>query len=152
MINGKIVVYTSGSWDALHAGHVVTLKKARSLGDYLIVGVSTNRLIKKYKFVEPCLPYKDRCYVVKELKCVDEIIIQKKFFDVRQLRKYHIDIIVLGKDWKNKPFPELENAVKQLECKLVFVPYPKRLNSSVIKEKIIKNAYNIIKANIKRGK
>ena len=140
------IVYTSGSFDLCHFGHLNILLKAKKLGTYLIVGVSTNALIKKYKKAAPIVSYRDRAAIIKQLKCVDKVIKQSKFFDVEQLKKYNIDIIVLGSDWKGKKFEELDNCLKQLKIKMVYVPYTKRLSTSKIKEKIINNAVKIIKA------
>ena len=150
MINNKIIIYTGGSFDLFHYGHLNILLKAKKMGDVLLVGVSTDRLINKYKKTKPIITYKDRVAIIKELKCVDKVIKQTSFFNVNQLKRYKIDIIVLGSDWKNLLFPELENIVKKLHCKLIFIPYTKRLSSSKIKEKIIRNSYDIIKSQIKR--
>ena len=145
-----LIVYTSGSYDLLHYGHVNVLLKAKALGNYLIVGVSTDALISKYKGIKPIICYKDRVAIIKELKCVDKVIKQNSFFDVKQLKKYHIDIVVLGDDWKSKSFPELTKCLKKLNIKMVYVPYTKRLSTSKIKVKIIRNAVEIIKSQTKR--
>ena len=148
----KITVYTAGSFDMLHVGHTNILKKAKKLGDCLIVGVSSDALIRKYKHLSPIISYKDRASVVKDLKYVNEVIKQDRFFDVEQLRPYRIDIIVLGNDWENKSFPELENCLKTLNIKMIYLPYTKRLSSSSIKEKIIRMAIPIIRSQSKRSK
>ena len=144
------VIYTAGSYDLLHYGHVNVLLKAKALGNYLIVGVSTDALISKYKGMKPIICYKDRVAIIKELKCVDKVIKQNSFFDVKQLKKYNIDIIVLGDDWKGKSFLELDRCLKELNIKIVYVPYTKRLSTSKIKVKIIRNAVEIIKSQTKR--
>jgi len=146
----KKIIYTSGTYDLAHFGHLNILKKAKALGDYLIVGVSTDALVSKYKKMKPIVCYKDRIAIIQELKCVDKVIKQEKFFDVKQLKKYNISTIVLGDDWKNKSFPELERCLKELNIKIIYVPYTKRLSTSKIKEKIIRNAIEIIQAQSKR--
>jgi glycerol-3-phosphate cytidylyltransferase len=140
------IIYTAGSYDLFHFGHLNILLKAKKMGNRLIVGVSTDALISKYKNLKPVICFRDRVAIIKELKCVDRVIKQEKFFDVKQLRQYHIDIIVLGDDWKNKKFPELEKCIDELHIKMVYVPYTKRLSTSKIKEKIIRNAVQIIRA------
>ena len=146
----KKVIYTSGAYDLFHFGHLNILLKAKKLGNYLIVGVSTDKLIKKYKGIKPIICYKDRVAIIKELNCVNKVIKQSSFFDINQLKKYQIDSIVLGDDWKNKSFPALEKCLKKLKIKMIYVPYTQRLSTSKIKEKIIKNAIEIIKAQTKR--
>ena len=146
----KKVIYTAGTYDLFHFGHLNILLKAKKLGDYLIVGVSTDTLVNKYKKIKSIVCYKDRITIIKNLKCVDKVIKQNKFFDIKQLKKYNINTIVLGDDWKGKSFPELEKCLKELNIKMVYVPYTKRLSTSKIKIKIIKNAVGIIEAQTKR--
>jgi glycerol-3-phosphate cytidylyltransferase len=149
-MENKKIIYTSGTYDLAHFGHLNILKKAKALGDYLIVGVSTDALVSKYKKMKPIVCYKDRVAIIQELKCVDKVIKQEKFFDIKQLKKYNISTIVLGDDWKNKSFPELEQCIKKLNIQMVYVPYTRRLSTSKIKEKIIRNAVQIIQAQSKR--
>jgi glycerol-3-phosphate cytidylyltransferase len=146
----KKIIYTSGSYDLFHFGHLNILLKAKKLGDYLVTGVSTDSLILKYKGIKPIICYQDRIAIIKELKCVDKVIKQSSFFDIKQLKKYNISTIVLGDDWKDKSFPELEKCLKELKIKMIYVPYTKRLSSSKIKEKIIRNAVEIIQSQTKR--
>ena len=146
----KKVIYTAGSYDLFHFGHLNILLKAKKLGDYLIVGVSSDRLILKYKGIKPVICYKDRVSIIKELKCVNKVIKQEKFFDIKQLKQYNISAIVLGSDWENKSFPELEKCLKKLNIKIIYVPYTQRLSTSKIKEHIIRNAVEIIKSQTTR--
>ena len=149
-MKNKKVIYTAGSYDLFHFGHLNILLKAKKLGDYLMVGVSTDSLISKYKNLKPIICYKDRASIIKELKCVNKVIKQERFFDIKQLKKYNISTIVLGDDWKGKSFPELERCLRELNIKMLYVPYTKRLSTSKIKEKIIRNAVEIIKSQTKR--
>lgn len=143
-------IYTAGTYDLFHFGHLNILLRAKELGKKLIVGVSTDNLIKQYKELKPIICYRDRVAIIKQLKCVDKVIKQDKFFNIEQLRKYNIDYIVLGDDWQGKSFPELEKCLKELNIKMVYIPYTKRLSTSSIKEKIIRNAVQIITAQAKR--
>ena len=62
--NGKKIIYTSGSWDMFHVGHLNILERSRALGDYLIVGVSTNELIEEYKGPSPIIPFEERLRII----------------------------------------------------------------------------------------
>lgn len=146
----KKIIYTAGTYDLFHYGHLNILLKAKLLGTKLIVGVSTDALISKYKGLKPIICYKDRVAIINSLKCVDKVIKQSTFFDVKQLKRYNISTIVLGDDWKGKSFPELKKCLKELKIEMVYVPYTKRLSTSKIKEKIINNAVKIIKSQAKR--
>ncbi len=89
--------------------------------------------------------YRQRSYLIKELRCVDKVVKQTKIFDVEQFNKLKAEIFVIGDDWKNRTDIEGLNWLKK-HNKVVFIPYTKGLSSSKIKEKIIRNAFNIIKS------
>lgn len=150
MVKKKIIVFTGGTWDLFHAGHLNVLKKSKKLGDILIVGISTNKLIKQYKGTNPVLTYNQRKAIIKELKCVDVVVKQNNIFDVEQFLALKGDIFVVGNDWKGKE--DKVTGLKWLKDNgyLRYVPYTKGLSSSMIKEKIIRNAVEIIKSQVKR--
>lgn len=145
----KKIIFTAGSWDLFHSGHLNILLKAKTLGDYLIVGVSTNKLIKQYKGLKPVFSYRDRVTIVKELKCVNKVVKQTKIFDVKQFKKLKADVFIVGSDWKYGYGNEGLQWLRE-HGKIVFIPYTKRLSTTIIKERIIKNSYNIIMNQIKR--
>ena len=146
----KKIIFTGGTFDLFHTGHLNVLKKSKKLGDYLIVAVSTNKLIKMYKGTNPILNYNQRVAIIKELKCVDKVVKQTNIFDIEQFKALKADIFVVGDDWKGK-----EDSVPGLKWLkdnnyLAYVPYTKGLSSSLIKEKIIKHAFEIMQAKNKR--
>jgi len=146
----KKIIFTGGTFDLFHAGHLNVLKKSKKLGDYLIVAISTNKLIKKYKGTNPILNYNQRVAIIKELRCVDKVVKQTNIFDVEQFKALKADVFVIGDDWKGK-----EDSVPGLKWLkdngyLAYVPYTKGLSSSLIKEKIIKHAFEIMQAKNKR--
>jgi len=146
----KKIIFTGGTFDLFHTGHLNLLKKSKKLGDYLIVAVSTNKLIKMYKGTNPILNYNQRVAIIKELKCVDKVVKQTNIFDVEQFKALKADVFVIGDDWKGK-----EDSVPGLKWLkdngyLAYVPYTKGLSSSLIKEKIIKHAFEIMQAKNKR--
>jgi glycerol-3-phosphate cytidylyltransferase len=66
----KIIGYTTGVYDMFHIGHLHLLKKAKNNCDYLIVGVSTDELVKSYKNKMPIIPFEDRLEIISSLKFV----------------------------------------------------------------------------------
>lgn len=142
-------IMTAGSFDLLHYGHLNILKEAKKLGDYLIVAVSTDALIKAHKGMRPIICYRDRVALIKELRCVDKVAKQEKLVDIEQIKRLKVDLYVLGDDWKNRTDNEGINWLRE-QNKIIFIPYTQRLSSSKIKEKIIRNAYKIIKSQTKR--
>lgn len=132
----EIIVYTSGTWDLFHIGHLNILKKSKELGDKLIVGVSTDELVASYKHYYPIISFKDRCEIVRSIRYVDEVVKQTKLSDPNQLKDLKVDIVTIGDDWKDKYLEGLEWAKKQKDVKVVYLPYTKRLSTTLVKEKI----------------
>ena len=144
------VVYTSGSWDMLHVGHLNILEKSKSLGDVLVVGVSTDELITEYKNAPPVIPYEQRKHIVESLSCVDVAIKQTILTDIRQLEEYEVDIVTIGNDWKDKYLEGLEWMKKQPGKEVVYLDYTPGVSTTGIKRDIIRNTYDIIYAELQR--
>lgn len=133
----KIVVYTGGVWDMFHVGHLNIFKKSKVLGNFLIVGVNTDEFVQEYKNKIPVISYKDRVKIVKACKYVDKVVKQTVLNDIRTLKKYNVNIVTIGDDWKGKYDEGLEWMKKH--GKVVYIPYTKRISSTLLKEKIKKN-------------
>ncbi len=135
----KILTY--GSFDLLHRGHVNILNKAKALGNYLIVGLSTdefNILKNKSSFFS----YEDRKVILEALSCVDLVIPEVTWEQkVDDIKKYNIDIFVMGNDWKGKfdylneycevKYFERTNGISTTEIK-------EQLGGGMLDEKLIK--------------
>jgi glycerol-3-phosphate cytidylyltransferase len=146
---GKIV-FTSGSWDMFHVGHLNILEKSRALGDRLVVGVSTDELIEEYKGMPPVIPFEERLRIVSAMECVDVAVKQTILTEVRQLQEYDVDIVTIGDDWKEKYLEGLEWMEQQEGKEVVYFEYTPGVSTTGIKRKIIKNTYEIIAADMKR--
>jgi len=116
------IIYTTGVFDLLHPGHINILKQAKKLGDYLIVGLVTDELAKKYKGTYPILSYKQRLAVLKAIKYVDKVIKQSKLVTETQLAALKVDLYVKGTDWKNRTDIIKLNWLKKNK-KVKFIPY-----------------------------
>jgi len=137
MAKKKVVVYTGGVWDMFHVGHLNLIKKSKSKGDVLIVGVNTDEFVQQYKNKTPVIPYKDRVKIVKSCKHVDKVVKQTVLNDIRALKRYKVDIVTIGDDWKDKYDEGLEWMKKH--GRVIYLPYTKGVSSTFIKEKIQKN-------------
>ena len=98
----KVRVFTSGSFDLFHVGHLNILERSAALGDELIVGVSTDELIQHYKGMPPVIPFEQRMRIVSSIKCVTKVVKQVKLTEIAQLQREGIDIVTIGDDWENK--------------------------------------------------
>ena len=106
---GERLVLTNGCFDILHRGHVEYLKKARSLGDVLIVGVNTDQSVRSYKGEgRPINTEDDRATVVAALAAVDYVVLFEERTAENLVRLVRPDIYVKGADYKVKDIPEAQ--------------------------------------------
>lgn len=96
-------VLTYGTFDILHYGHLQFLKRAKALGDYLIVGVSSDEFNEKKKGKKAYYPFAERLEMVEALKVVDQVFEQKSFEQKKDdIQKYQIDILVSSEEYEGK--------------------------------------------------
>lgn len=129
-------------------GHLKVLQASKALGDELVVGVSTDELIKDYKGVEPVIPFEERFAIVEAIGCVDKVVRQTVLTEVSQLQQYAVDLVTIGDDWENKYLEGLEWMKQHGE--VVYLPYTKGVSTTGIKRQIIENSYALIAAELKR--
>ena len=133
MIAGKTVVYTSGTFDMLHANHIKMIEYARKLGDILIVGVNTDELVASYKST-PIIPFDERIALVKALKYPDIVIPQHSLNHADKVKKLNFDVFVVGDDWDGK-----YDYLKEQGVDVVYFPYGDGISSSSLKQRIYEN-------------
>jgi glycerol-3-phosphate cytidylyltransferase len=123
----KKVVLTYGTYDLFHIGHLNLLKRLRSLGDYLVVGVSTDEF-NAQKGKNTIISCKDRMQIVAELKCVDLVIPEADWDQkVNDIKKYSVDIFGMGDDWTGK-FDHLKE-----HCEVVYLKRTEGISSTALK-------------------
>ena len=106
----RVVVWTNGAFDLLHPGHVQSLQQARALGDFLIVGLNSDRSVKASKGpTRPILNQDERAAMLAALECVDAVIIFDEDTPVESLEKLQPDIHCKGAEYATphgRPVPE----------------------------------------------
>jgi len=107
---GRVVVWTNGTFDLLHHGHVTGLQQARALGDVLVVGVNSDRSVKAYKGpTRPILNEHERSAMLAAMECVDYVIVFDEDTPVESLAKLQPDIHCKGAEYappNGRPVPE----------------------------------------------
>ncbi len=99
--DGKKVVFTNGCFDILHRGHAAYLEQAKSLGDFLVVGVNSDDSVRKLKGEgRPVNNENDRAYLLEMLKPVDFVIIFNEETPYELIKSINPDFLVKGGDWK----------------------------------------------------
>ncbi len=97
----KKIVFTNGTFDILHLGHVTYLQKAKRAGDVLIVGVNSDASVKSYKTPDrPINPQADRMAVLAALECVDYVVLFEEPTPLHLILALKPHVLVKGADWK----------------------------------------------------
>lgn len=124
-------VITFGTFDVFHIGHLNVLERARALGDFLIVGVSTDALNRKKKGRSPIFPFAQRARIVNALGCVDAVFPEESLEAKRHyIQSQRADILAMGDDWRGQ-FDELADI-----CQVVYLPRTPSVSTTATIEKI----------------
>ena len=100
---GQTIVFTNGCFDVIHAGHVYSLRQARALGDYLVVGLNSDASVKRLKGEgRPCHTEAQRAYVLAALDCVDTIVIFGEETPEQLIEAVVPDVLVKGEDYRGR--------------------------------------------------
>ncbi|MGN0805323.1 MAG: glycerol-3-phosphate cytidylyltransferase [Candidatus Coproplasma sp.] len=122
-------VITYGTFDLLHYGHINILKRAKALGDYLIVAVSTDEFNLNQKQKKCYFSYEQRKTLVEAIRYVDLVIPETSWEQkISDMREYHIDTFVIGDDWKGK-----FDFLKEQGVEVVYLPRTPEISSTQIK-------------------
>lgn len=121
----KVITY--GTFDLIHWGHINLLRRAKEMGDYLVVAVSTDEF-NKIKNKKAYYSYENRKVILEAIRYVDKVIPEISWDQkIDDVVKYNIDIFVMGDDWKGK-FDFLKNY-----CEVIYLPRTYGISTSKIK-------------------
>lgn len=125
-------VLTYGTFDLLHYGHIRLLQRAASLGDYLIVGLSTDEF-NAAKGKDSFYPYEVRREMLEAVRYVDLVIPEENWGQkADDIRRYHVDVLCMGGDWKGDSRFE---ALRSL-CDLVYLPRTEGISTTEVKNRL----------------
>ena len=125
------VGYTTGVFDMFHIGHLNILQKAKSMCDYLIVGVSSDELVQKEKNKTPVIPFAERAEIVKAIRYVDQVVPQIDKNKMGAWENYHFDKMFVGSDWKGTPqWKKFEEEFAPHGVEIVYIPHTDGISST----------------------
>ena len=133
-----MVVYTVGTFDLLHVGHLALLEYCSKLGNTVAVGIASDEVVKLYKPNIPVIPLNQRIEMLKALRCVDIVLPYHELDYLSVCKEVEADIFVIGEDWGRKPHnQDVENYFYVQGKKVVQIKYNPRNSSTKIKQAVI---------------
>lgn len=127
-------IITYGTYDLLHYGHIKLLQRAKALGDYLIVGLSTDEFNWNEKHKKCYFTYEERKEMLEALRCVDLVISEENWEQKKEdMHLYHIDTFVIGDDWKGK-----FDFLKDEGVEVIYLPRTPEISTTQIKHDLAK--------------
>ena len=139
-----LVVYTGGTFDLFHAGHVNFLKRCKEIAGELgsvVVSLNTDEFIKEYKGKPPVVSFSDRMAVLKACKYVDQVIANSGGADSKPtILQVSPNIIAIGTDWARKDYYKqmqfTQDWLDEKDISLIYIPYTKGISSTEIKTRL----------------
>lgn len=126
-------IITFGTFDVFHVGHINILERAAALGDYLIVGVSSDKLNFDKKNRYPIYNESDRMKIIQSLKFVDQVFIEESLeLKLEYIKKYNANILVMGDDWTGR-FDWVKS-----DCDVIYLPRTPSISTTEIIEVVKK--------------
>jgi len=139
--DGKRVVFTNGCFDLIHGGHIRLFRKAKSLGDVLIVALNTDASVRKIKGPQrPVFPLRERFEVLAAIEDIDFLASFSQETPQKIIAALLPDVLVKGGDWRPDQVVGREE-VEAAGGKVVIVPYLKGRSSTAIIKKILRNSF-----------
>jgi len=128
--------YTQGTYDMFHIGHLNLLRQAKEQCEKLIVGINSDQLVQEYKSKTPVVNEYDRMEIVKELRCVDDVVLCDTLKKTTIWEKVHFDAIFIGDDWKgNARWAQTERDLAPLGANVVYLKHTEGISSSLLRTK-----------------
>lgn len=136
-LNYIMIVYTVGTFDLLHVGHLALLEYCATLGDTVAVGVASDEVVKLYKPNIPVIPLEQRIEMLQALRCVNIVLPYYELDYISVCQAVKADIFVIGEDWGRKPHNVgVENHLNDQGKKTIQIKYNPRTSSTQIKKDV----------------
>ena len=137
-------VYTGGTFDLFHAGHINFLKRCSEIAGpdgSVIVSLNTDEFIYEYKKTKPILSYQERYVVLEACRFVNFVIPNIGNADSKPaIQECEPDVIAIGSDWARKDYYKQmqfdQDWLDERNISLIYIPYTKGISSTLIKQKI----------------
>ncbi|MBO4572319.1 MAG: adenylyltransferase/cytidyltransferase family protein [Clostridia bacterium] len=134
--------YTAGVYDMFHIGHLNVIRNAKDSCEFLIVGVSTDEVVKKNKNKKPIIPFNERIAIVEAIRYVDKAIPQERYDiegKIKTVKENNIDVMFVGSDWQGtEKWNKIEEELSKIGCEVVYLPHTEGISSTALRERLKK--------------
>ena len=133
-----MLIYTVGTWDLLHVGHLAILQFCKTLGNTVAVGVASDEVVASYKPNRPVVPLEQRMEMLQAMRCVDIVRPYYELEYASACKELDVDVFVIGEDWGKAPHNlEVESFLNSTGKSIVQVSYNPLTSSTKIKARTI---------------
>ena len=140
-----VIVYTVGTFDLLHVGHLALLNQCKLLGNTLVVGVASDAVVNMYKPNVPVVPLEQRVEMLEALSCVDIVRPYYQLEYVSGCKEVDVDIFVVGEDWGKKQHNlDVNNYLRRMGKEIIKVTYNPRTSSTKIKKIVLAQSQKVL--------
>jgi cytidyltransferase-like protein len=134
------LVYTGGTFDLFHAGHVAFLRRCQDFG-HVTVALNTDEFIEAYKGKPPVMTLQERWDVVAACKYVDRVMVNVDGADSKPaILESQADLIVIGSDWARRDYHKqmgfTQDWLDEYGIGLAYIPYTRNISSTIIKQRL----------------
>lgn len=135
-----LIIYTGGTFDLPHAGHVNFLRRCAELGD-VYVSLNTDEFIEEYKGKPPVMSYEERATILEEMKCVYKVVPNRGGSDSKPaIMDVLPDIVAIGSDWARRDYYKQmqfdQDWLDKLDISLIYIPYTQGISTTELKRRI----------------
>lgn len=132
-----MILYTGGTFDLFHHGHVQFLKRCKDFADKIVVGLNTDEFVEQYKWQPPVMSLAERLQIVQACKYVDKVVVNSGGSDSKPIiDEIGPNIIAVGSDWTYKDYyDQMDFNQKWLDDRgiiTMFIPYTKDISTTII--------------------
>ena len=129
--------YTAGVFDLFHIGHLNILRRAKEQCEHLIVGVTTDELCYQRKQKLPVVREADRVAIVKAIRYVDEVVLQRDMDKLTVVKRFGVDAVFVGSDWKGtSAWDAYEAEFASVGCGVVYLDHTEGISSTILRERM----------------
>ena len=132
-------VFVQGAFEIINAGHIKVFEFCRRAGDFLIVGLNTNELLREYKKREPVFPFEEKKLLIESIRFVDLVVPAPEFSPLALIKSFDIDVYCIGHEWRESKSVEID-FMRFRSKEVIYIPDFGLTRTSTVKQRLLQEA------------